>query len=337
MQHRIINEASMKIRRSVLLHTTFAAASLALLGPATALAQAAFPSKPIRIVVPFPAGQGVDVLARALARDLEAVAGQPVIVDNRPGGNNVIGARAVTSAPADGYTLFFGSNSPMAANAVFFKELGYDAVKDFAPVAQLGKLPWVLVTGDASTHKSFQELADFARGNPSGVSFAVGATGYQLAAILLTQKANLPANIVPYKGSPQAIQDTVGQQVTVTMADIGTLQPLIDGGRLRPLLVLDDKPAKRLPGVPTFKDVKLDVPLLYSWNGIFAPAATPAPVVAMLSSLIERAMRRETYLAAMAKLGSEPAYAGPAALGAFQRAEIESYGQAMKTGRVEPQ
>lgn len=289
------------------------------------------------MVVPFPAGQGADTSARALARELELVTGQSFIIDNRPGGNNVIGVKAVTAAPADGYTLFYGTNSPMAANAVFFRNLGYDPIKDFAPVAMLGRSPWVVVVSSASPIRSFAELVEASKRDPNAMSFGTGATGYQLAAILLAKASGLATNIVPYKGTPQALQDVIGQQVTTTMSDFGTMRPLIESGRVRPLLVFDDRRIATIPDVPCLKDAGYDVPVLFSWTGLFAAAGTPPGIVDWLSQATQKALQTDGYKAYVAKANSEIAFAGPAALAAFQRKEVESYRQAMRVGNVEPQ
>jgi tripartite-type tricarboxylate transporter receptor subunit TctC len=324
-------------RRTFLLQAALAATAL-VAGPARAASPlVGYPSKPIRLVVPFPAGQGADTSARALGRELERVAGASVIVDNRPGGNNVIGVKAVTSAPADGYTLFYGTNSPMAANAVFFRNLGYDPVKDFAPVAMLGRSPWVVVVSGDSPLKSFDELVALSQRDPHAVSFGTGATGYQLAAILLAKSSGLQANIVPYKGTPQALQDVIGQQVTATMSDFGTMRPLIESGRVRPLLVFDERRIALIPDVPCLKDAGYDVPALFSWTALFAAAGTPPDIVEWLAAATQKALQSDAYKAYVAKANSEIAFAGPAALAAFQRKEVANYQQAMKAGHVEPQ
>lgn len=324
-------------RRGFLRQAGIATAALTVWPARAAAPTANYPNKPIRLVVPFPAGQGADTSARALAAELEAVIGARVIVDNRPGGNNVIGAKAVITAPADGYTLFYGTNSPMAANAVFFRNLGYDPIKDFAPVAMLGRSPWVVVVSGDSPVKSFSELVEVSQRDPHAVSFGTGATGYQLAAILLAKSSGLQANLVPYKGTPQALQDVIGQQVTTTMSDFGTMRPLIESGRVRPLLVFDNQRIAAISEVPCLKDKGLDVPVLFSWTALFAAAGTPADIVDRLAVAAEKALQKEGYKALIAKNNSEIAFAGPSALAAFQRKEVESYRLAMRAGNVEQQ
>lgn len=323
--------------RRRLMGTASALALTLCLAPTLAHAADEFPSRTIKLVVPFPAGQGADAAARTLANELETTLGQAVVVDNKPGGNNVIGAKAVTGAPADGYTLFFGTNSPMAANAAFFRSLGYDPVQDFTPVAGLGRAAWVVVVSGNSPIRSFKALLASSQSSKGEVSYGVGATGYRLAAILLTHASGLKANIVPYKGTPQAITDVVGQQVTVTMADYGTLRPLIEGGRLRPLLVFDKRRIDGLPDTPSLADLKLDVPVLASWTGLFAPAGTPASVIARLAEATEKALQAPGYQAFIAKTGAQSQFSSPEELAKLQRQEIQHYHQAMKVGRVEPQ
>jgi tripartite-type tricarboxylate transporter receptor subunit TctC len=296
-----------------------------------------YPSRPIRIVVPFPAGQGADTSARVLARALQAQAGQSVIVENRPGGNNTIGVKAVTTSPADGYTLFYGTNSPMAANGVFFRDLGYDPVEDFAPVAMFGRSPWVVVVSADSPFMTFQDLVEHSKSNPQAVTFASGATGYMLAGILLADAAGMTMNNVPYKGSPQAIQDVVGQQVTMTMSDVGTMRPLIEAGRVRPLLAFDNTRIAGLPDVPCLKDFGLEVPILFSWTSLFAKAGTPPVLIDKLAGWVKAAVESDQYVEFAAKQGSEIRFAGPAELGAFQKRQVEDYRLAMKVGNVEPQ
>ncbi|MCW5261430.1 tripartite tricarboxylate transporter substrate binding protein [Verminephrobacter eiseniae] len=307
------------------------------LNSAHAALPAGYPAKPIRIVVPFPAGQGADASARALARELEAVLGQPLIIENRPGGNNVIGVKVVTNAAADGYTLFYGTNSPMAANAVFFRDLGYDPVKDFTPVAMFGRSRWVVVVSAESPIRSFADLVEASKRQTGGVSFAVGATGYQLAVILLANSSGLVANIVPYKGTPQAITDVIGQQVTATMSDFGTMRALIEAGKVRPILAFADRRIAAIPGVPSLKDLKLDIPTLFSWTALFAAAGTSSDIVNHLAEATSKALQSPAYKEYSAKNNSEIVFAGPAELAKFQRQEVEDYRHAMKVGNVEPQ
>src|SRR6218665_2340092 len=288
-----------------------------------------YPAKPIRIVVPFPAGQGADASARAWARELEAVLGQPLIIENRPGGNNVIGVKAVTNAAADGYTLFYGTNSPMAANAGFFRGLG--------GVVMFGRSRWVVVVSAESPIRSFADLVEASKRQTGGVSFAVGATGYQLAVIFLANSSGLVANIVPYKGTPQAITDVIGQQVTATMSDFGTMRALIEAGKVRPILAFADRRIAAIPGVPSLKDLKLDIPPLFSWTALFAAAGTSSDIVNHLAEATSKALQSPAYKEYSAKNNSEIVFAGPAELAKFQRQEVENYRHAMKVGNVEPQ
>lgn len=323
-------------RRSFILSSAGVAIGNSLPGVAAADASR-FPNRPIRIIVPFPAGQGADTSARMLARVIQAQAGESVIVENKPGGNNTIGVKALTGAPADGHTLFYGTNSPMAANGVFFKELGYDPIGDFAPVAMLGRSPWMVVVSADSPYRTFEELVEHGKKNPGAVSFASGATGYRLAAILLGHAAGIDMNIVPYKGSPQAIQDVVGQQVTATMTDIGTMRPLIESGRVRALLAFDHERIAAFPEIRCLKDMGYDVPALFSWTSLFAKAGTPPDIVEKIAGWVQAGLQTQEYREFFAKQGSEIKFTGPKELGEFQRQQVEDYRLAMKVGNVEPQ
>jgi tripartite-type tricarboxylate transporter receptor subunit TctC len=291
----------------------------------------------VRIVVPFPAGQGADATARALARQLEAVAGQPFVVDNRPGGNNAIGAAAVIASPPDGYTLFYGSQSPMASNAVFFKQLGYDPVKDFSPVALLARSTWVLVVSTSSRYATYADVVAHARADPKAVSYAAGSTTYQLVGEMLSRASGIQMNIVPYKGTPQALTDVAGGQVTITAIDVGSAAPLIAAQRLRPLLMFAEQRHPQLPDVPSLKDAGIIATPFFSWNAIFAPAGTPLPLRERLAQLVTDAANSEPMRKFIAGVGAEPMLAGPERLAAFQRQEIETYRAAMRAARLEPQ
>ena len=225
----------------------------------------------------------------------------------------------------------------MAANAAFFRNLGYDPIKDFAPIAMIGRAPWVVAVGATASVRTFDELVHLSKKTPGGVSFGVSATGYQLAALLLANATGLQLNVVPYKGSPQVLADVAGGQVMATLCDFGTMRPLIESGKLRPVLVDASQRIEALPGIPAVLEQHHDLPILTSWTGLFVRAGTPSPVIARLSEAARKAVQSPAYKEFTTKNSSEVVYGGPAELAQLQRKEIAYYRHAMQVGRVDPQ
>lgn len=325
--------------RRVILKTSVAAAAGAIaMLPLAALAQdAAFPSRPLRIVVPLPAGATTDVGARVLARELGLLTGQPVTVDNRPGGNNFIGVQVALNAPADGHTLFLGTNASMAANMTMLKKPGYDALADFTPVGMTISSRWLLVVGAASPFLTVEQLVAAARKEPLSVSAAASSTGFQMAAALFARAANLKLNVIPYKGSPPALQDVIGGQTDAMVVDIAIAMPLIASGKLRALAAIGDERLASVPEVPTLRERGFGSTALHSWGALFVAAKTPPAVVQRLARLVEQAMQTDSYRKFVAEARSEAVFMGPAPLAAFQKAQIEAYRDAMAAAGVLPE
>lgn len=313
-----------------------AGAGLAVL-PRAPWAQEAFPSRPLRLILPVVAGNGSDVFARALAKEMQALGGQPVLIDNRPGGNAVIAARAVLQSPADGYTLFFGSNASNAANVATLKEPGFDPVADFAPVALTVRARPVLAVGMDSPFRSIEQLVAAGKRDPALLSAACGSTAHQMLVAMFARGAGVPVRIIPYKGTPQAVQDTVGGVVSLMIADAPTLMPMIQGGKLRPLVVTSDDRLPMLDAVPTVRELGYGSIPLYSWAALFAPARTPPAAVQRIAQLAEQALRSEGMQRFAAEARVELAYLGPAALAAFQKDQIAVYREAVAVAGIEPQ
>jgi len=314
------------------------AASLCLAGLAGgAQAQTDFPTKPVRIIAPVPAGNGSDVALRLLAKELTQLSGQSFIVENRPGGNNVIGAMVVKTSPADGYTLFGGSNASMAANVAVYKELGYDALRDMIPVAMVIRAPWVLVTAASSPYKSIDELVAAGRKDPKALSSADGSAGFQMATAMFANMTGLKINQALYKGAAPAVQDLAGDQVSLAIVDLSTALPLIKGGKLRPLLAMTNDRIALLPDVPSVKEKGYGAMPLHSWAALFVKTGTPPEVVEKLSSLMQRATASPAYIKYLADTNSETVFMSPAALRDFQVQQIQSYRDAMRMAGIEAQ
>jgi tripartite-type tricarboxylate transporter receptor subunit TctC len=249
-----------------------------------------FPSKPIRVVVPFPAGGTTDVLARAAAQKLTETLGQPTVVDNRPGAGGNIGAELVAKSPPDGYTLLMGTVGTHAINPGLYPKLPYDHVHDFAPVILVAGVPNVLVINPALPVNTVQELIAYARANPGKLNFASSGNGtsIHLSAELFKTMAGVQMTHVPYKGSAPALQDLVGGQVQLMFDNLPSSLALIKAGKLKALAVTSSGRAAALPDVPTVAESGLPGFEASSWFGLLAPAGTPPPVIATLNGEIAK-------------------------------------------------
>jgi len=262
-------------------------AALAALSATPAPAQApAYPTKPVRIVVPFPAGGTTDILARAIAQKLSESLGQAFIVDNRPGAGGNIGAELVAKSAPDGYTLLMGTVGTHAINASLYPKMPFNHVKDFQPVLLVAGVPNVLAVYPAVPANSVQELIAYAQANPGKLNFASSGAGtsIHLSGELFKTQTNAQMQHIPYKGSAPALQDLVGGQVQLMFDNLPSSLPLIKAGKLRALAVTSAARSPALPDVPTVAESGLPGFEASSWFGLLAPAGTPAGVVARLNS-----------------------------------------------------
>jgi tripartite-type tricarboxylate transporter receptor subunit TctC len=257
---------------------------------ATGASAQGFPTKPIRIVVPFPAGGTTDVLARAAAQKLTETLGQPAVVDNRPGAGGNIGAELVAKSAPDGYTLLMGTVGTHAINPGLYPKLPYDHVKDFAPVILVAGVPNVLVVNPSLPVNSVQELVAYAKANPGKLNFASSGNGtsIHLSAELFKLMAGVQMTHVPYKGSAPALQDLVGGQVQLMFDNMPSSLALIKAGKLKALAVTSKERAPALPDVPTIAESGLPGYDASSWFGLLAPAGTPPPAIARLNGEIAK-------------------------------------------------
>ena len=249
-----------------------------------------YPSKPIRIVVPFPAGGTTDVLARAAAQKLTESLGQPVVVDNRPGAGGNIGAELVAKSAPDGYTMLMGTVGTHAINASLYPKMPYDHVRDFAPVILVAGVPNVLVVNPSLPVNSVQELIAYGKANPGKLNFASSGNGtsIHLSGELFKTMTGVQMAHIPYKGSAPAIQDLAGGQVQLMFDNLPSALPLIKAGRLKALAVTSKTRAAVLPDVPTVAESGLPGFEASSWFGLLAPAGTPQPVIAKVNAEIAK-------------------------------------------------
>lgn len=297
----------------------------------------AFPSKPIKFIVPFPPGSGTDTSARYFGRKLSELTKQPVIVENKPGANGFIGVQSVLSAPADGYTVFVGSNSTLAVNVALFKKLPYDPQTDLVPLSMMMRAPVVLAVPPESPYKSVAELISAAKAQPGKLNYAGGSAGYQLMAELFNDTAGTSTMHVPYKGASEALAAVASQQVDMTFSDITAAQGLVKGGKLRALAVASDKRAPALPDVPTTAEAGLPGYKAYVWVGAMVAARTPKAEVEKLASLLTQIEAMPETREFYERQGAETMAGGADEMRRFQAAEIALWKQIVVKAKVEQQ
>ena len=326
-------------RQRRLLAATLALSALALplgllFSAAPVLAQGGdFPTKPIRLIVPFPPGGPTDSMARTLASGVGERLGQPMVVENRAGAGGNIGAEAVAQAAADGYTLLFGTSGPLAINSSLYRKIGYDQLKSFAPVIQIGHLPNILVVNPDVPAKNVGELVAYAKANPGKLSYASSGNGASshLAGVLFNSIAGTDFLHIPYKGTGPALTDLIGGQVSLSFTDILTALPYVKSGKLRALGVTTADRSQALPDVPTVDEQGYkgyDVSVFF---GVVAPAGTPADRIAKLNQAFdaELATPKLKEMFASQGLAAEPDHT-PERLGRFIASETAKWKTVVK-------
>ncbi len=296
-----------------------------------------YPAKPIRFIVPLTAGSGADIAGRIVARHLSEAWKQPVIVENRPGAGGQIGTQAVVKADADGYTLLVQSASH-AANSAIYKSLPYDPLKDLVDVAILGFTPYVMVTAKGGEYASVKTLIDAAKAKPGGIPFASAGVGSSthLAAEYFAQVAGVKMLHVPYKGSPEAIQDTMAGRTAFYMAPINTVVGQMKEGKLAALGVSTRRRADVMPEVPTLAEQGLTDFDITLWFGVWAPAGTPAAIVNKLNAQVSTILQSTEVREQFSKLGITPAPMRPDEFGRFVREQITTYQKIVKQADIQP-
>ena len=306
---------------------------LAVISISDAAAQS-YPSRPVKLVVPFPAGSATDQVARLVGAELQAALGQPFIAENKPGAQGGIAAAEVAKASPDGYTLLVTTNTPQAANVSLFKKLAYDPVKDFAPVARIGTTSFMLMVRQDFPARNLKEFLSYAR--TKNLPAGYGSSGSQVSLAMLKSMAKLEVVEVPYKGIPQAITDTLGGSLAFTFVDLGNALAQAKGGKLRGLGVTS---AKRTPLAPEQPALAEELPgyELIAWFALMAPAGTPSNVVELLSQQAIRGLAKPDIREKFAAIGTDVAPMGPAELGRFIQSEIAHWARLVKLAGIEPE
>lgn len=322
------------------MNATRRAALLLLATPAflqNSLAEAPYPNRPIRFVVPFPAGSGAEAAARFMGKKITEITGQPVIVDPRGGGNGFIGVQAVLTAPPDGYTLFFGSNSTLATNVALYKKLPYDPLVDFVPISLVMRSPIVLLTSSSSPYKRLDALVEAAQRTPGQITIGTGSAGYLLMAELFAQRAGIKYTNVPYKSAPETVAAVISGQVDLGVVDITSAMPLIRGGRASALAIAAEKRTSAAPEVPTTAEAGISNFTSAPWNALAAPEKVPKDIVDTLSDLFVRILAMPDTQKFFADQHVEVMRGGQAEMRLYQRAEIDKWKKIALEAKVQLQ
>jgi len=295
-----------------------------------------FPSKPVRIVVPWPPSGNVDITARTLAPAFGEALGQQLIVENKAGAGGRIGTEAVVKAPADGYTLLLGSSGTITSGPAVFKQLGFDPLKDLVAIGPIQSVPIVLTVAPKTPAASYKEFADLAAAKPGQVSVASAGSGSSnhLAIELLMRTANLKLLHVPYKGSGPALTDLLGSQVDSMMDQLTASIGHIREGRIRPLAISSRSRSPLLPNVPTLDELGVAGYEATTWTGIFAPAGTAQPVVARLGAALRKAMAGDAVRERYRSMGVEVMDMNQSDFAAYVRADYEKWRRVAREGNI---
>ena len=310
----------------------FGASILALAAFVLAQAPAAYPTKPIRLVVPFPAGGATDIFAREVAKHLTEAWGQSVVVDNRPGAGGNIGSELVAKSAPDGYTLEMGTVGTHAINASLYSKMPYDHIKDFVPVILVAGVPNVLEVNPSVPVNSVQELIAYAKANPGKLNFASSGSGtsIHLSGELFKVMAGVQMTHVPYKGSAPALSDLLGGQVQLMFDNLPPSLPQIKAGKLRALAVTSSTRAPALPDVPTVAEAGLPGFEASSWFGVLAPAGTPPAIVAKLNAEIAKWLTTPEAKEKLAAVGANIASGTPEDFARHIQAETAKWAKVVK-------
>ena len=311
--------------------------AVALVSMPAALSQP-YPSKPVRIVIPFAAGSATDIMARILSEELRAVFDQAFIVDNKPGASAQIGAEIVAKAPPDGYTLFVTTNTSHSANPFLFKKLPYDPVKDFTPIANIMRIPVVIVVNPKLGINSLNELVAYAKANPGKLSFGYGNSIGQVVGASFAKRTGIEVITAPYKSTPQAIADVLGGQISYTVADMASGQAHIKSGALKALAVSSVKRSSLMPELPAMAETPgLEGFDLIAWVAMLGPAGMPKDMVDKLSAAARKALAKPEVKEKIAGFAAEAAPGTPEELATFIKEQLTSWGNSVKEAGIQPE
>jgi tripartite-type tricarboxylate transporter receptor subunit TctC len=316
-------------------------ASVALLAGATLVCaqSTTYPERPIRIVVAYTPAGTTDILARVIGQKLTEAWGQPVIIDNRPGANGNIGTEYAAKATADGYTLLMGTAGTHGINPSLYRKLGFDAVKDFAPVSLVAMVPNIFVVNNAVPAKDLKEFIAYAKANAGKLNYGSPGNGStaHLSMELFKSMTGIQMVHIPYKGSAGVLADLIGGQIVVTMDNMPVYVPQVKAGKIRALAVSPTRRSPAAPELPTVAEAGVPGYDSGAWFGLFAPAHTPKDLVDKLSRETARILKLPDVSARLVELGAEPVGGTPQQFAAHQKAEIAKWAKVIKDANVELQ
>jgi tripartite-type tricarboxylate transporter receptor subunit TctC len=296
-----------------------------------------YPAKPVRLIVPYPAGGGTDFFARAVGAQLSAQLGQPVVVENRPGAATIIGAEAAAKSPPDGYTLLLGDTATYSVNPTLYKKLPYDPQKDLAPVSLTGRFALLLVVNPAKlAATSVKDLVEGAKKSPGKLDYASPGPGspHHLAMEMFKQRTGTQFTHVPYKGAGPAIQDLIGGQVPLMFLDLAAGAPQIKAGKLKALGVASDKRIAALPDLATLAESGVPGFEAWAWQALSVPAATPKEIVARLNAEYRKAIAVPELRQKLVEAGIDPLQSTPEEAGAYMRSETGKWAKVIADGKI---
>lgn len=300
-------------------------------------AQDAYPSGPVKLIVGFAPGGGNDILARILAEKLQESFGKPFVVENRPGASGVIAVDAVKRSAPDGLNLLVGPSSAMTVNPVILKNVSYDPVKDFAPIAMVGIFPLIVAAHPSVPANNLKELIALAKADPGKINYSSAATSFRIVTEYFAQQAGIKLQHVPYKGSAPAVLGVVANEVSFTFGDIAAVLPQVQGGKLKALAVTTDKRVPTLPDVPTVAESGVPGFNIALWSALFAPAGTPPDILKKLESEVRRIVALPDVQAKMVTLGVQPAGTPGADLPKRIADEIAMFRKVAESSGIQPE
>lgn len=302
--------------------------------PASAYAQADYPSRPLRIVVGFAPGGSNDIVARLLAEKLQKSLGQPTVVENKPGGGGAVAAAFVKSQPADGYTLMVGASGAMVVGPAIGAPAQYDTLADFEPVSILGTFPLVFIVNADSPHKTLKELVAWSKANASASNYASASPTFTLAAELFKLRTGAAMQRVSYRGTNDAVMAVLGNQVTAAMTDPLPATPLLKDGKLRALAVTSPARLPEFPDVPTMAEAGISGAEAVFWTGLFVPKGTPKEIVTKLEAEAKTAMQDPEVRQRLRALATDAASSSPAEFTGRITSDLKAWGDVAKTAKV---